>query len=176
MVSATLFVFFSSFFPQYIHSHRHSYIHLLRVRSCFFIALRSVEGIPGVPSRDSNIQHADALLTEICRILWATPHPTEVHRTLLSYAAPFWATELMSLPFSKTNWATPHPQCCSIFCPVVALFCRSYIQNMPYFNPHQPQETFSLLFAIYLIFAFVLFLILQIWLLIEPESNLLNDL
>ncbi len=37
------------FFLQYIHS----YIHSLRVHSCFLIALRSVEGLPGVPSRDS---------------------------------------------------------------------------------------------------------------------------
>ncbi len=29
-------------------------IHSLRVHSCFLIALRSVEGLPGVPSRDSN--------------------------------------------------------------------------------------------------------------------------
>jgi hypothetical protein len=32
----------------------HSFIHPPRVYSCFLIALRSVEGLPGVPSRDSN--------------------------------------------------------------------------------------------------------------------------
>ncbi len=44
------FVYFLFFFIQYIHS----YIHSPRVHSCFLIALRSVEGLPGVPSRDSN--------------------------------------------------------------------------------------------------------------------------
>jgi hypothetical protein len=48
--SPTLFVYFLYFFVHYIHS----YIHSPRVHSCFLIALRSVEGLPGVPSRDSN--------------------------------------------------------------------------------------------------------------------------
>ncbi len=51
VASATLFVYFQYFFVQYIHS----YIHSPRVHSCFLIALRSVEGLPGVPSRDCEI-------------------------------------------------------------------------------------------------------------------------
>ncbi len=41
---------FCIFFVQYIYS----YIHSPRVQCCFLITLRSVEGLPGVPSRDSN--------------------------------------------------------------------------------------------------------------------------
>ncbi len=46
---------------------------------------------------------------------WATPHPTELRRTLLSYAAPYWATlhptELRCtlLSYAAPCWATPHP-------------------------------------------------------------------
>ncbi len=49
VASATLFVYFLYFFLQYIRC-----IHSPRVHSCFLIALRSVKGLPGVPSRDSN--------------------------------------------------------------------------------------------------------------------------
>jgi hypothetical protein len=63
-------------------------------------------------------------------LIWATPHPSELRRTLLSYAAPFWAalhptelrwtllnytprpTELsriLSNVTSHSYWATPHP-------------------------------------------------------------------
>jgi hypothetical protein len=51
---------------------------------------------------------------------WAAPHPTalrrtqlcyaasfELHRTLLSYADSYWATELLSLPFSKPTHYQP---------------------------------------------------------------------
>ncbi len=114
MVSATL-SFFSSFFPQYIHS------------------LWSAE-----TRTRAAIQQADALLTELrCTLsptlrpliyaalsdlrrtlYWATPRPlsyaasSEQCRSLLSYAAPI---ELLSycacLSASRlsNNWATPHP-------------------------------------------------------------------
>ncbi len=42
LAPATLFVYFLYFFLQYINSYTHS---------CFLIAFRSVQGLPGVPSR-----------------------------------------------------------------------------------------------------------------------------
>ncbi len=53
----------------------HSFIHpFARVHSCFLIVLRSVEGLPGVPSQGFElrpaVQQADALLIELRRTLF----------------------------------------------------------------------------------------------------------
>ncbi len=55
------------------------------------------------------VQLPGALTTELCRTLlsyaapyWATPHLSKLHRTLLSYAAPFWVTP-------RPSELSPHP-------------------------------------------------------------------
>ncbi len=40
---------------------------------------------------------------------WATPHPTEFRRTVLSCATPYWATPHPILSYAAPYWATPHP-------------------------------------------------------------------
>ncbi len=46
---------------------------------------------------------------------WATPHPTKLSRSLLSYAAPYCATPLPAelrrtlLSYAAPCWAMPHP-------------------------------------------------------------------
>jgi hypothetical protein len=39
---------------------------------------------------------------------WVTPHPTNLRRTLLSYAAAYWATPPL-MSYATPYWATPHP-------------------------------------------------------------------
>jgi hypothetical protein len=73
---ATLFVYFLYFFLQYIHSY---------TQSCFLIALRSVKGLPGVPSRIRTRACRTAsrrTISELRRTL------AELRRTELSYASP----------------------------------------------------------------------------------------
>ncbi len=73
------FCLFLYFLVQYILS----YIHLPRVHSFFLIALRSVEGLHGVPSRDSN----SGLPYSRHTTLWAAPHPNFVQKNIKLFSA-----------------------------------------------------------------------------------------
>ncbi len=73
----------------------------------FFIASRSVEGLH-VWYRvkiwtETALQLPDALPTVLRSALWTTLHTAKLRRTLLSYAAPYWA--IYATPFCDM----PHP-------------------------------------------------------------------
>ncbi len=132
VASATLFVYFLYFFLQYIHS----YIHSRKVHSCFLIALRSVEGLPGVPSRDSNsdpaVQQADALLSETIRIritenstICPTPSIKKFYEVFSLFGASARTRRLptgkcLSSPelWTLTSWPATSPLSCSLLPPM----------------------------------------------------------
>ncbi len=139
------FSLFSIFFSV---QYSHSYIHSPRVHSCFLIALRSVEGLPGVPSRDSN----SACRTASRRTtIWAAPHPTPVLTTTFSsirYSrsfafhafAWFWNSwKRISLNFEGLLLTVPWQNRCFPW----------YLRHMHTKNRHKPPASLTIILCLY---------------------------
>ncbi len=119
-----LFLFYFPYFKTYIHSFNqiltiHLFIAICWGLSPFPHCLYAQWETPpcGAEPRielGPVLQQADALLTEPRRTIlshaapcWATPHHTEPCRTMLSHAAPYWATPHHTEPRRTINsWIT----------------------------------------------------------------------
>jgi hypothetical protein len=115
--SHSLLVFFITYIHTFIHIH---FIYYTRwvplVSSSLFDQLRTSTG---VSRRDSNSgpPYSSPTRYQLSHAVpyWATPHPTDSHRTLLIHAASYWSTPHPTNPRrtllinSAPYWSTPHP-------------------------------------------------------------------
>ncbi len=101
--------FWFFFFITYIHSFNHNTFirrHSLKPLSISSSLVCSV-GKASLWCRAENWTRA-CLTANRRAANWATPHHAEPRRTILSHAAPYWATLHHNWATPHHNWATPH--------------------------------------------------------------------